>query len=112
MLTVLGTAHEIDAGVNNPDDWDSLLGKTHAGMTRARMLLDAEESYKVALEADPRYPLALIRLGRVQFLQKNPKAARCLLAWARSSVATRTPVSSAPNSASISPRSSQMKLCP
>jgi len=76
MLTLLGTAHEIDAGVNNPDDWDSLSGKTHTGMTRARMLLDAEESYKAALEEDPLYPLALIRLGRVQFLQNNARAAR------------------------------------
>jgi len=76
MLTVLGTANEIDAGVNNPDDWDSLSGKTHAGFERARMLLDAEESYKLALESDPLYPLARIRLGRVQFLQNNPKAAR------------------------------------
>jgi tetratricopeptide (TPR) repeat protein len=76
MLTVLGTANEIDAGVNNPDDWDSLLGKTHAGFERGRMLLYAEESYKLALEATPLYPLALIRLGHVQFLQKNAKAAR------------------------------------
>jgi tetratricopeptide (TPR) repeat protein len=76
MLTLLGTANELDAGVNNPDDWDSLSGKTRTGMMRAAMLLRAEESYNAALEEDPRYSLALIRLGRVQFMQNNPKAAR------------------------------------
>jgi uracil-DNA glycosylase len=44
--------------------------------------------------------------------RKNPNAARCFFACAVSRVATRTPVSSAPNSASMSPRSSQMKLWP
>ena len=43
---------------------------------------------------------------------KNPNAARCLFARSRSSSATSTPVSSAPNSARISPRSSQIKLWP
>jgi tetratricopeptide (TPR) repeat protein len=75
LLTTLGTAHEIDAGVLNPDDWDSLSGKTHTRSERARRLLLAEESYKAALESDPTYPLALIRLGRVQFLQNNVRAA-------------------------------------
>lgn len=76
MLTAIGTAHEIDAGVINPDNWDSLTGKTHSGFERARRLLLAEDSYKAAIKSDPTYPLALIRLGRVQFLQNNLKAAR------------------------------------
>jgi len=76
LLTALGTASEIDAGVLNPDDWDSLSGKTHTGFERVRRLLLAEKSYRAALESDPAYPLALIRLGRVQFLQNNVKAAR------------------------------------
>jgi tetratricopeptide (TPR) repeat protein len=76
LLTLQGTANEIDAGVNNPDDFDSLSGKTHASFTRVSLLLRAEESYKAALESDPTYTLALIRLGRVQFLQNNVKAAR------------------------------------
>ena len=76
LLTLLGTANEIDAGVYNPDDFDSLSGKSGAQMRRAARLLDAEESYKAALESDPNYALARIRLGRVQFLQDNVKAAR------------------------------------
>ena len=76
ILTLLGTASEIDAGVLDPDNWDSVTGKTHAGFERARRLLAAEQSYKAALESDPTYPLALIRLGRVQFLHDNIKAAR------------------------------------
>jgi tetratricopeptide (TPR) repeat protein len=76
LLTALGTAGEIDAAVLNPDDWDSLSGKTHTGSERSRRLLLAEKSYQAALDSDPTYPLALIRLGRVQFLQNNLKVAR------------------------------------
>jgi tetratricopeptide (TPR) repeat protein len=76
MLTVLGTASEIDAGALNPDNVDSLTGKTHSGFERSRRLMLAENSYKAALDSDPTYPLALIRLGRVQFLQNNVKSAR------------------------------------
>ena len=79
LLTVLGTAHEIDAGVQNPDLFDSLSGKTHTAQRRSSTLLFAEKSYKAALESDPAYALALIRLGRVQFLQDNVKAARASL---------------------------------
>jgi tetratricopeptide (TPR) repeat protein len=79
MLTLLGTAEEIDAGVHNPDDWDSLLGKKRAGNMRMAMLFRAEQSYKAALENDPKHPLAWIRLGRVQFLQNDVKAARASL---------------------------------
>ena len=76
LLTLQGTAHEIDAAVNNPDDWDSVLARTRTGYKRASILLLAEQSYKAALEHDPDYPLARIRLGRVQLLQNNLKAAR------------------------------------
>lgn len=44
--------------------------------------------------------------------RKKPMPARCLRARSRSSVAVSTPVSSAPNSARMSPHSSQMKLWP
>ena len=76
LQALLGTADEIDAGVNNPDDFDSLLGKTRMSRMRAVLLLHAEEWYKAALESDSAYALARIRLGRVQFLQKNLKAGR------------------------------------
>jgi tetratricopeptide (TPR) repeat protein len=79
LLTVLGTAHEIDAGVNKPEDWDSVAKRTHTAQTRARLLLAAEESYKAALENDAAYPLAWIRLGRVQFLQNDVRTARASL---------------------------------
>jgi tetratricopeptide (TPR) repeat protein len=75
LLTLLGTANEIDAGVHNPDLWDSLSSKTRTAHARSSTLLFAEESYKAALESDPTYALAWIRLGRVQFLQDNVKGA-------------------------------------
>jgi tetratricopeptide (TPR) repeat protein len=57
ILTLQGAADEIDGAVNNPDDVESLLMK------------------RQALSADPTYALAQIRLGRVEFLFKNMKAA-------------------------------------
>jgi len=76
VFTLVGTAHEIDAGLNDLDHWDPASAKPGGTMMRASLLLRAEEAYRSALESDPGYVLAVIRLGRVQSLQKNAKAAR------------------------------------
>ena len=75
ILTLQGTADEIDGTVVNPDDVESLTMKRRAVSDRTRLLLSAEERYRQALSADPSYALAHIRLGRVEFLFKNMKAA-------------------------------------
>jgi tetratricopeptide (TPR) repeat protein len=76
ILTLLGTADEIDGAVQNPDDVESLTLKTRVARTRSGLLFEAERSYRQALAADPGYALAQIRLGRLQFLFKNLKQAR------------------------------------
>jgi len=75
ILTLQGTADEIDGAVVNPDDLESATMKRRAIQERTRLLLSAEEHYRRALSADPSYALAQIRLGRVEFLFKNMKAA-------------------------------------
>jgi tetratricopeptide (TPR) repeat protein len=75
ILTLQGAADEIDGAVNNPDDVESLLMKRRVAQQRIRLLLSAEQLYRQALSADPTYALAQIRLGRVEFLFKNMKAA-------------------------------------
>ena len=75
ILTLLGTADEIDGVVFNPEDVESLIMKTRASRERSRLWLSAERLYRQALSADPDYPLAHIRLGRVAFLFDNMKAA-------------------------------------
>jgi tetratricopeptide (TPR) repeat protein len=75
ILTLQGMADEIDGAVNNPDDVESLLMKRRVTQQRTRLLLGAEQLYRRALSADPTYALAQIRLGRVEFLFKNMKAA-------------------------------------
>jgi tetratricopeptide (TPR) repeat protein len=76
IMTVVGMADEIDAGWHNVEEWDSVTQRTRASRNRAAYLARAEEAYKNALDADPSYPLARIRLGRIQFLQGEPKRAR------------------------------------
>jgi tetratricopeptide (TPR) repeat protein len=75
-LTLAGTTDEIDAGLNDPAVWDALSQRTRVARAQAFLLLRAERTYEAALEADPSYALALIRLGRVQHLQKNLRKAR------------------------------------
>jgi hypothetical protein len=75
-LTLAGIIEELDAGTNDPDDWDVLLQRTRSDRMRASLLLRAEKSYKNALDADPSYALARIRLGRVQHLLDYPRPAR------------------------------------
>ena len=83
ILTLRGTADEIDGAVFNPDDVSRLIMKTRASRERTRLLVGAEELYRKALEIDPAYPLAQIRLGRVQFHYKNWKQAGEWLAKGR-----------------------------
>ena len=75
LLTLQGTADEIDGAVLNPDDVESPAMKSRATRERLRLLLSADSLYRQALEADPGYALAQIRLGRVQFHFKNLKQA-------------------------------------
>jgi tetratricopeptide (TPR) repeat protein len=74
-LTLMGTADEVDGAVYNPDDSESPALKRRASTERTRLLLSAQQLYERALAADPNYPLAQIRLGRVQFLLNNLKQA-------------------------------------
>ena len=89
ILTLQGTADEIDGAVMNPDDVESLIMKRRVGQQRTRLLLSAERLYRQALSADPTYALAHIRLGRVEFLFKNMKAAA--LSLEKGSAAARDP---------------------
>ena len=66
----------VRAGVHNPDNWDNLSGKTRTSRDARREAPARRRVVKAALKSDPPYALALIRLGRVQFLQDNVKAAR------------------------------------
>jgi tetratricopeptide (TPR) repeat protein len=75
ILTLQGTADEIDGAVLNPDDVESLLMKTRAARERNRLLTSADLLYRRALELDPDYALAQIRLGRVQYHFRNLKQA-------------------------------------
>jgi tetratricopeptide (TPR) repeat protein len=75
ILTLQGTADEIEGAGYNPDDVESSMLSRRAVAQRTRLLLSAEELYRRALSADPAYALAQIRLGRVEYLFKNMKAA-------------------------------------
>jgi tetratricopeptide (TPR) repeat protein len=75
LLTLQGTADEIEGAGYNAEELESLVMKRRAVMQRTRLLVSAEELYRRALSADPAYPLALIRLGRVEFLFGKMKAA-------------------------------------
>ena len=79
LLTLQGTADEIEGAGYNPDDVESLMMKRRASQLRTRFLLSAEQLYRQALSVDPAYPLAQIRLGRVEFLFRNMKAAAASL---------------------------------
>lgn len=83
ILTLRGMVDEIDGESFNADDWDSLMMKTRVGRERARLLLLAQRLYEDALEIDPAYPLAQIRLGRVYHLFKNHKQAEAWLVKGR-----------------------------
>ena len=89
ILTLQGTADEIDGAVLNPDDVESLLMKTRASRGRSRLLTSADLLYRRALELDPDYALAQIRLGRVQYHFKNLSQANEWLA--KGSAAARDP---------------------
>jgi tetratricopeptide (TPR) repeat protein len=89
ILTLQGMADEIDGAVFNPDDVESSVLKRRASLQRTRLLLSAQQLYRQALSADPTYALAQIRLGRVEFLFNNMKAAT--LALQKGSAAAREP---------------------
>lgn len=75
-LTLAGTVEELDAGLENPDDIGPPSQRSRAERARAILLLRAERAYTFAVEADPSYALARIRLGRIQYLMKDLKRAR------------------------------------
>jgi hypothetical protein len=75
ILTLVGTADELDGAIMNPGDVESLLMKTRVQRERSRLLLNAEQRYLQALDVDPAYPLAQVRLGRVYFLQNRLRSA-------------------------------------
>ena len=70
ILTLLGTADEIDGANHDPNEMAVRLRK-RVEVERKRLLASAEDHYRRALETDPRYPLAQIRRGRVDFLRGN-----------------------------------------
>ena len=78
-LTISGLVEETDANHLDPDTWDTVSMRTRIAAERNRLLRIAEQFYNDALEADPAYALARIRLGRVQILQNQPAHARASL---------------------------------
>jgi len=79
LLTLLGAAEELDAASWNPALWTTTSQKTRAMMQRNRGLASAAQNYRTALQSDPSYALAEIRLGRVQFLRRDLEEARATL---------------------------------
>lgn len=75
ILTLQGTAEEIDGVLFNPEDLDSVRVRERMARERARLLFAADRRYREALRADPNYPLAQIRVGRVMHLTRNFKQA-------------------------------------
>jgi tetratricopeptide (TPR) repeat protein len=71
VLTVVGSAEEVDASGWNTDDWSTLSQRERTFRERNARLGRAEKAYRDALRIDPGYALASIRLGRV--LQLNGK---------------------------------------
>lgn len=76
VLTVQGMIDEVEAGLSNPDDWDGVVQQISSSRERGRLLVRAEESFRAAMAADPGYPLAPIRMGRVEFLRGDFKRAQ------------------------------------
>jgi tetratricopeptide (TPR) repeat protein len=71
VLTVIGSAEEVDGSGWNADDWSTLSQRERNVRERVVRLGRAEKAYRDALRIDPAYALASIRLGRV--LQLNGK---------------------------------------
>ena len=75
-LTMLGTAWEVDAGSWNPNDWQTLSQRENSLRQRLNRLGRAESFYREALRIEPAYATALIRLGRVLYLNGKLAEAR------------------------------------
>ena len=76
ILTMAGVADEIDGTRSSAEDSDSERVRTRAKRERVTRWLSADRFYHRALDADPAYPLAQIRQGRLAFLNDQRKAAR------------------------------------
>jgi tetratricopeptide (TPR) repeat protein len=76
VLTVLGTAEEVDATGWNIDDWTTLSQRERSVRERVVRLGRAERAYREALRLDPGYAIASIRLGRVLQMIGKPADAR------------------------------------
>jgi tetratricopeptide (TPR) repeat protein len=80
IITLLGAADELDGAVLNPDDVDLVTARSRIARERGRLLTRALQQYDRALEIDPTYALAQLRLGRVYLLLKRPNDAEKWLA--------------------------------
>jgi len=76
VLTVLGTAEEVDASGWNADDWTTLSQRERNVRERIVRLGRAERAYRDALRLEPGYAIASIRLGRVLQMTGKPAEAR------------------------------------
>jgi len=76
VLTVLGTAEEVDATGWNTDDWTTLSQRERNVRERIVRLGRAERAYREALRLEPDYAIASIRLGRVLQMIGKPVEAR------------------------------------
>lgn len=69
--TLMGSYYEVDAGLLNPDDWQTLSQRERLNRERLLRLTRAEDHYRNAVRIDEHYSRALTRLGRVLHLKNN-----------------------------------------
>lgn len=80
ILTLRGAADEIDGAVLNPDDVENTVVRSRMVREKVRLLQVAELYYSRALDADPSYALAQIRMGRAYVILKRYRIAQDWLA--------------------------------
>jgi hypothetical protein len=79
VTTLAGITDEVEALGFDADMWERVSQRTAALRQRSKLLVLAEREFEAALEQDPAYVLARLRLGRAQSLQNNLTAARATL---------------------------------
>ena len=77
--TLMGSYYEADAGLLNPEDFQTLIQRDLIKRERMRLLARAEDHYRAALRYDQHYARALTRLGRVLHLNDHLPEAKTYL---------------------------------
>jgi tetratricopeptide (TPR) repeat protein len=75
----MGSYHEADASMLNPEDFQTLSQRERIKRERMLRLVRAEGHYREALRYDEHYPRALTRLGRVLHLNNHSPEAKTFL---------------------------------